>query len=78
MATVSGPPYLETLIDGKFHGRTIVEILGAKLDFLTSALRNSIPSAKEGLSDILKFIFNLLLHYPKVCGVILDIFYQHH
>jgi len=67
LATASGPSYLETLLDGKYHGRTIIEILGAKLDLLTSALRNGTPSAKEGLTDILKFIFNLLLHYPKVC-----------
>ena len=23
--------------------------------------------AREAMSDLLKFVFNLLLHYPKVC-----------
>lgn len=67
MSTVSGPSYLETLLDGKYNGHTIIEILGSKLDLLTLANRGGVPFAKEGLTDTLKFIFNILMHYPKVC-----------
>ncbi|KAF9535078.1 guanine nucleotide exchange factor [Crepidotus variabilis] len=66
LSTASGPSYIETVVDGKFHGRTIVEILGSKLDLMTSSLRNNTPVAKEAIVDILKFVFNLVLHYPKM------------
>lgn len=66
MSTVSGPSYLVTLVDGKYNGHTIIEILGVKLEWLKLAYRAGIPCAKEGLIDILKFTFNILLHYPKV------------
>lgn len=65
LSTASGPSYLESLVDQKHNGHTIIEILAVKLDLLTVALRNGVPFAKEGLTDTLKFIFNLLLHYPK-------------
>ena len=67
LSTVAGPPYLETLVDGKHNGRTIVDILGSKLDSLSYACRGGLPFAKEGLTDALKFSFNILMHYPKVC-----------
>jgi hypothetical protein len=66
LSTVSGPSYLVTLVDGKYNGHTIIEILGVKLEWLKLAYRAGIPFAKEGLIDILKFTFNILLHYPKV------------
>ena len=66
MSTVSGPSYLVTLVDGKYNGHTIIEILGVKLEWLKLAYRAGIPCAKEGLIDTLKFTFNILLHYPKV------------
>lgn len=68
LSTVSGPSYLVTLVDGKYNGHSIIEILGIKLDWLKLAYRAGVPFAKEGLVDILKFIFNILLHYPKVCS----------
>lgn len=33
---------------------------------MTSAVRNGTPTAREALTDLLKFLFNILLHYPKV------------
>ena len=66
LSTASGPAYIETIVDGKYHGRTIVDILGSKLDMMTNAFRGSTPTAKEALTDLLKFLFNILLHYPKV------------
>ncbi|KAF8974381.1 guanine nucleotide exchange factor [Flammula alnicola] len=66
LSTASGPTYIETMVDGKHHGRTIVDILGSKLDLMTSAIRNGTPIAKEAMTDVLKFTFNILLHYPKL------------
>ncbi|PPQ77287.1 hypothetical protein CVT25_010869 [Psilocybe cyanescens] len=66
LTTASGPSYLETIVDNKHHGRTIVEIFTSKLDLLAIANRNGTPSAKEATVDLLKFIFNILLHYPKL------------
>ncbi|KAF9569472.1 hypothetical protein CPC08DRAFT_623700 [Agrocybe pediades] len=66
LATVSGTSYVETMVENKHHGRTIVEIIGAKIDLMTTAIRNGAPSAKEALGDLLKFTFNILVHYPKV------------
>jgi hypothetical protein len=37
------------------------------LDLLTVAILSGTKMAREAMSDLLKFTFNLLLHYPKVC-----------
>lgn len=66
LSTASGSTYIETIVEGKYNSRTIVDILGLKLDLMTTAVRNGAPISKEAMSDLLKFIFNILLHYPKV------------
>ncbi|KIM46002.1 hypothetical protein M413DRAFT_441068 [Hebeloma cylindrosporum] len=66
LSTASGTTYIETVVEGKYNGRTIVDILGSKLDLMTTAVRNGAPTSKEAMSDLLKFIFNILLHYPKL------------
>ncbi|CAA7259506.1 unnamed protein product [Cyclocybe aegerita] len=66
LATAAGTSHIETMLEGKYHGRTVVEILTAKLDLMTISIRNGTPTAKEALTDLLKFVFNLLLHYPKL------------
>ena len=66
LATASGTSYIQTMVETKHHGRTLVEILGNKLDTMTTAVRNGTPNAKEAVTDLLKFIFNILVHYPKV------------
>jgi hypothetical protein len=53
-------------VEQKYHGRTVVEIIGGKLDLLTVAILSGAKMAREAMSDLLKFTFNLLLHYPKV------------
>lgn len=67
LSTASGPSYVESVVDGKYHGRSIIEILGSKLDLLVASIHSGAPMAREAMSDLLKFVFNLLLHYPKVC-----------
>ena len=66
LTTAAGTTYIETIVEGRHNGRTIVDILGSKLDLMTSAVRNGAPTSKEAMTDLLKFIFNILLHYPKV------------
>lgn len=45
----------------------MVDIIDAKLDLLTTAILSGTKLAREAMSDLLKFAFNLLHHYPKVC-----------
>ncbi|EIW82043.1 hypothetical protein CONPUDRAFT_136611 [Coniophora puteana RWD-64-598 SS2] len=49
------------------HGTgTIVDIIEVKLDDLLNDILAGTPMAREAMMDLLKFIFNLLLHYPKI------------
>ena len=66
LSTASGTLYIESVVNGKYHGRSIVEIIGSKLDFLTTSIYNGASMAREAMTDLLKFTFNLLLYYPKV------------
>lgn len=43
-----------------------IRIVSAKLDELTAACLAGKVMAKEAMVDLLKFAFNLLMHYPKV------------
>jgi hypothetical protein len=53
-------------VEQKYHGRTVVEIIGGKLDSLTVAILSGAKMAREAMSDLLTFTLYLLLHYPKV------------
>ena len=44
----------------------MADIIDAKLDLLTNAILVGTKFAREAMSDLLKFAFNLLHHYPKV------------
>lgn len=56
-----------TFVDNKYNGRTVVEIIGAKLDILLISIQTSTRMAKEAMTDVLKFTYNITHHYPKVC-----------
>jgi len=45
---------------------SIVDIISSKLDLLTSSILSSEKMAREAMTDLLKMLFNLLLHYPKI------------
>lgn len=66
LCTASGPPFIRSLVEQKHYGRTVVEIIAGKLDSLTVAILSGTKMAREAMSDLLKFTFNLLLHYPKM------------
>jgi len=66
LATALGGEYLVTIVESLFTGRTVVEIVGSKLDLLRQPASTGKPLVREATVDLLKFAFNLLLHYPKV------------
>ncbi|KAG6919461.1 hypothetical protein DXG01_005720 [Tephrocybe rancida] len=66
LITVPGPSFIRNLVEDKFHGQTAIEIIGAKLDLLTTGIVTGTKMAREAMSDILKLAFNTLLYYPKM------------
>ncbi|KAF8746002.1 hypothetical protein AX14_004290 [Amanita brunnescens Koide BX004] len=66
LCTASGTSFVQILVEEKHHGRTMVDIIDAKLDLLTTAILSGTKLAREAMSDLLKFAFNLLHHYPKL------------
>lgn len=66
LCTASGTSYIESIVEEKHHGCTVVEIIAAKLDSLTVAIQSGTKTAREAMTDLLKFTFNLLLYYPKL------------
>lgn len=69
----SSSSYIRTLVERK-NGKkseTIIEVIASKLDFLRTSILGSEKFAREAMTDLLKFTFNLLLHYPKITQEIL-------
>ncbi|PFH52865.1 hypothetical protein AMATHDRAFT_73987 [Amanita thiersii Skay4041] len=66
LCTASATSFIQNLMDEKYHGRTIVDIIGSKLDLLTTAILSATRMAREAMTDLLKFTFNILLYYPKL------------
>lgn len=52
------------------HG-TVVDVIVAHLDGLAKDLPTRGRMAKDAMSDLLKFTFNLLIHYPKVRAIVI-------
>lgn len=44
----------------------VVDIIGQKLDVLLYSLLTGEPMAKEAMTDLLKFTFNILAKYPRM------------
>ncbi|PPQ70131.1 hypothetical protein CVT24_003878, partial [Panaeolus cyanescens] len=66
LSTVSGTDFLESVVEDKHNGRTVIEIIASKLELMLTAIKEGLPTAKEAMIDLLKFTYNLLLHYPKL------------
>ncbi|KAN0097895.1 Guanine nucleotide exchange factor [Tylopilus felleus] len=45
---------------------TAVDVIGTKLDDLTEMMKEGNITTKGAITDLLKLIFNLFLHYPKL------------
>ncbi|KAG6890774.1 hypothetical protein C0992_012747 [Termitomyces sp. T32_za158] len=66
LVTVSGPSFIRKLVEDKYNGHTAIEIIGSKLDLLMVGILAGRKMAREAMTDILKFAFNILLYYPKM------------
>ncbi|KAK7061189.1 guanine nucleotide exchange factor [Favolaschia claudopus] len=65
LSTVHASPFIISLVEEKRNGSTVVDLIGGKLDLLLNNLLSGVKMSKEAMVDILKFTFNILLHYPK-------------
>ncbi|PCH41659.1 hypothetical protein WOLCODRAFT_24903 [Wolfiporia cocos MD-104 SS10] len=68
VSQASSGDFIKALVETKppGHPGNIIEIIGARLDGLLRSIINSVKLAREAMTDLLKFTFNLLLHYPKI------------
>ncbi|KAG7446096.1 uncharacterized protein BT62DRAFT_895946 [Guyanagaster necrorhizus] len=67
LATVSGSSWIISLVEDHNHKRRgVVDIIASKLDAMLVAIQAGTKLGREAMADLLKFTFNLLLHYPKV------------
>ncbi|KAI0366244.1 hypothetical protein BV20DRAFT_1124446 [Pilatotrama ljubarskyi] len=68
VSMLSAGDFIKSLVEAKppGHPGNITEIVGSKLEVLTKAILSSAKFAREAMTDLLKFTFNLLLHYPKL------------
>lgn len=64
----SSGAFIQSLVEGRHvaTGRLVIDIIGAKIDVLIVSIVTGAKMAREAMTDLLKFIFNLLVHYPKV------------
>ncbi|RPD62146.1 hypothetical protein L227DRAFT_523828 [Lentinus tigrinus ALCF2SS1-6] len=56
--------FIRSLVESK--SPSITEVIGKQLDLLSRAILSGTKLAREAMTDLLKFTFNLLLHYPKL------------
>jgi Guanine nucleotide exchange factor synembryn len=67
----SSAPFLRSVVEGNHNGSTIVDIIAQRLDTLTDHVLARTEMSCEAMTDLLKFTFNLVLHYPKVSEFLL-------
>ncbi|KAJ7982787.1 guanine nucleotide exchange factor [Mycena polygramma] len=65
LSTVHPSSFIISLVEDKRNGHTVVDLIGGKLDLLVVSLLSGTKMAREAMVDILKFTFNILMHYPK-------------
>jgi len=47
-------------------GGTIIDVIALKLEDLIASMQAGVNMSRDAMSDLLKFVFNLLVHYPKL------------
>lgn len=64
--------FIVSVVERKPSGRalSLVDTISLRLDSLTTAFLGGTRMAREAIVDLLKFVFNILTHYPKVYFVI--------
>lgn len=70
-SSVTAGDFIKGLVEGKVskNGQNVIDILAQKLDVLLSLVVLGTPMAREAMSEMLKFGFNLLCFYPRIVGV---------
>ena len=60
--------FIKELVEGKvsMNNQNVINILAQKLDALLSLVLLGTPMAREAMSEMLKFGFNILCFYPRV------------
>jgi len=60
--------FIKDLVEGRVsrNGRNVVDVLAQKLDVLLPLILVGTPMAREAMSEMLKFGFNVLCFYPRV------------
>jgi len=71
---VDAQTYIVALVENK-PSPSIIDIIGCRLDSLTVSLLRGTKMAREAMTDLLKFTFNLLAHYPKVCVLMFNVYF---
>ncbi|KAJ3770516.1 guanine nucleotide exchange factor [Lentinula raphanica] len=66
LATASPSSLILSLVEDKRHGRTIIDVIPTKVDMVLSSVLANKAFARDAMSELVKFSFNLLLHYPKL------------
>ncbi|EGO01490.1 hypothetical protein SERLA73DRAFT_166046 [Serpula lacrymans var. lacrymans S7.3] len=62
----SSAKFIQDLVETKRPGNgTIIDIIGTKIDVLLNSILFGAKMSREAMTDLLKFTFNLLVHYPK-------------
>lgn len=73
-AASSAAPLIQWLVEHKRPNvpgsGTAIDIIGTKLDDLVTLMKEGNTAAKDAVTDLLKLIFNLCVHYPKVCDAL--------
>jgi hypothetical protein len=66
----SAAPFIQWLVEHKLPNvpgsGTAIDIIGTKLDDLIELMKEGNTATKDAITDLLKLIFNLFCHYPKV------------
>ncbi|KAJ7677217.1 guanine nucleotide exchange factor [Mycena rosella] len=65
LATVHPSTFITSLVEEKRHGHTVIDTISGKLDLLVVSLLSGTRMSREAMVDVLKFTFNILMHYPK-------------
>jgi Guanine nucleotide exchange factor synembryn len=63
---LSAKDFIIRLVQGKGTDGNILETIGVKIDALVVQILERTKMAPEAMTDLLKFAFNIICHYPKV------------
>ena len=72
----SASGYIKSLVEGKVahHNQNIIDIVGTKLDVLLNGILAGTKFSREAMAELLKFAFNIAIHYPKVISFPLSLY----